>query len=158
MAALDVSKRSVAGSARPPQRAYMARSECLREWLDAHQQARDVVIDEIQKVPALLDVVHQQIESRNQRRFILTGSSARKLRRDATNLHWRTKSGSEVDFVVYGAQTFAAWEVKHAARVHHSDLRALKAFGEDYPEASVYLDQERLEIDGVAIVPCHDFL
>lgn len=44
-----------------------------------------VVIDEIQRVPELLNVVHQLIESRKLR-FALTGSSARKLRRGGTNL------------------------------------------------------------------------
>jgi predicted AAA+ superfamily ATPase len=47
-----------------------------REW---------VIIDEVQKVPRLLDVVHSLIESRKQK-FILTGSSARKLRRGGANL------------------------------------------------------------------------
>ncbi len=44
-----------------------------------------VVIDEIQKVPALLDEVHRLIEKRGLR-FVLTGSSARALRRKGTNL------------------------------------------------------------------------
>ncbi|MBI4054684.1 MAG: ATP-binding protein [Elusimicrobia bacterium] len=44
-----------------------------------------VVIDEIQRVPALLDEVHRLIENRRTR-FILTGSSARKLRRGSANL------------------------------------------------------------------------
>jgi predicted AAA+ superfamily ATPase len=44
-----------------------------------------VVIDEVQKVPALLDEVHRLIETRDLR-FILSGSSARKLRRGGTNL------------------------------------------------------------------------
>jgi uncharacterized protein len=44
-----------------------------------------VAIDEIQKVPALLDEVHRLIESRRLR-FVLSGSSARKLRRGGTNL------------------------------------------------------------------------
>nr|MBC8456804.1 AAA family ATPase [Deltaproteobacteria bacterium] len=39
-----------------------------------------VVLDEIQKIPALLDEVHRLIESRHWR-FALCGSSARKLRR-----------------------------------------------------------------------------
>ena len=43
------------------------------------------IIDEIQKMPQLLDEVHRLISSRNQR-FILTGSSARKLKRGAANL------------------------------------------------------------------------
>lgn len=44
-----------------------------------------VVIDEIQKLPALLDEVHRLIENRRWR-FLLTGSSARKLRRQGVNL------------------------------------------------------------------------
>jgi uncharacterized protein len=44
-----------------------------------------VVIDEIQKLPGLLDLVHQLIEERGTR-FLLTGSSARKLRRGGVNL------------------------------------------------------------------------
>jgi len=44
-----------------------------------------VVIDEIQKLPILLDEVHRLIEQRGVR-FVLTGSSARKLRRAGVNL------------------------------------------------------------------------
>lgn len=44
-----------------------------------------VVIDEVQKVPALLDEVHRLIETR-QLNFLLSGSSARKLKRGAANL------------------------------------------------------------------------
>lgn len=44
-----------------------------------------IVIDEIQKVPKLLDVVHQQIES-SRFKFALSGSSARKLKRGGANL------------------------------------------------------------------------
>jgi len=44
-----------------------------------------VVIDEIQKLPRLLDEVHRLIEERGMR-FLLTGSSARKLKRGGANL------------------------------------------------------------------------
>lgn len=44
-----------------------------------------VVIDEIQKVPALLNEVHRLIESKHYR-FVLTGSSARSLRKKGVNL------------------------------------------------------------------------
>lgn len=44
-----------------------------------------IVIDEIQKCPALLNEVHHLIESKQQR-FMLTGSSARSLRRQGVNL------------------------------------------------------------------------
>lgn len=45
----------------------------------------EVVIDEVQRLPALLDEVHRLIERRHWR-FALTGSSARKLRRGGVNL------------------------------------------------------------------------
>lgn len=44
-----------------------------------------VVIDEIQKFPRLLDVVHQQIQKKK-RQFIMTGSSARRLKQASANL------------------------------------------------------------------------
>ncbi len=44
-----------------------------------------IVIDEIQKLPELLDEVHRLIEKRGLK-FLLTGSSARKLRRGGVNL------------------------------------------------------------------------
>ena len=47
--------------------------------------ANIVAIDEIQKLPSLLDEVHRLIENRGLT-FLLTGSSARKLRRGGTNL------------------------------------------------------------------------
>lgn len=54
------------------------------------QKLRCVIIDEVQKLPKLLDIVHQQIEETKRAKhpvqFILTGSSARKLRRGAANL------------------------------------------------------------------------
>jgi len=58
----------------------------LRELINAMPDSDlPVVIDEIQKIPALLDEVHDLIEERGLR-FILTGSSARKLRRGGVNL------------------------------------------------------------------------
>jgi len=46
-----------------------------------------VLVDEIQKIPQLLDEVHYLIESyKNQIRFLLTGSSARKLKVAGTNM------------------------------------------------------------------------
>ncbi len=44
-----------------------------------------VLIDEVQRAPRLLDIVHRLIES-SEKRFVLTGSSSRKLKRGASNL------------------------------------------------------------------------
>jgi len=49
------------------------------------QQESIVVVDEIQRLPTLLNEVHRHIEDRGLR-FILCGSSARKLKREGTNL------------------------------------------------------------------------
>ncbi len=49
------------------------------------ENTKIVVIDEIQKIPELLDVVHLLIEERKIN-FLLTGSSARKIRRSGVNL------------------------------------------------------------------------
>ena len=49
------------------------------------RDSRPVVIDEIQKLPILLDEVHRLIETKGIK-FLLTGSSARKLRKSGVNL------------------------------------------------------------------------
>lgn len=58
--------------------------EHLRQTLEPRR--RVVVIDEIQKCPPLLDEVHLLIERNRSLRFVLTGSSARKLKRGGANL------------------------------------------------------------------------
>jgi len=62
---------------------YASRPALLRERFADHRGL--VVLDEIQKVPALLDEVHWLMENRRVP-FLLTGSSARKLRRGHANL------------------------------------------------------------------------
>ena len=74
---------------------------------------------------------------------------------------WRTKSGLEVDFIIYGQDTFLAIEVKSSRRVSSKDVRSLKAFLEDYPQARaclLYCGRDRLLLDGVPCLPCEDFL
>ena len=66
-----------------------------------------------------------------------------------------------VDFVLYGPAQFAAVEVKHSATVRSSDLRSLRSFHADYPEADrllLHLGEEELSIDGVLCLPCDRFL
>lgn len=74
---------------------------------------------------------------------------------------WRTRSGNEVDFVLYGRNGFWAVEVKHSANIRPADLRGLKAFREDYPEAELrllYRGEETRVVDGIRCLPCDDFL
>jgi predicted AAA+ superfamily ATPase len=70
----------------PTLRQYSAQPEYLKELVTANAKTKHVVIDEIQKLPALLEVVHLLIERKTGQQFILTGSSARKLRRQGVNL------------------------------------------------------------------------
>lgn len=67
-------------------RLLSARPERLRELVEAEPRSQRVVIDEIQRVPDLLMVVHSLIAARRGLTFILIGSSARKLRRTGLNL------------------------------------------------------------------------
>jgi predicted AAA+ superfamily ATPase len=69
-------------------RDYVARPENLeRELRAANRSTRTVLIDEVQRVPALLDVVQLFLDEQPSRfRFLLSGSSARKLRRGQANL------------------------------------------------------------------------
>jgi uncharacterized protein len=66
-------------------RRYTTHPERLREELRAGPRPLQVVIDEVQKVPALLDEVHWLHENEGIR-FALCGSSARKVRRGGANL------------------------------------------------------------------------
>lgn len=169
-----------------------------------------VIIDEIQRIPQLLNEVHRLIESRDIP-FILTGSSARSLRKHGVNLlgvqipvftrrakrrmtvhpkfyffdvgvyqtirpkgpldsyseisgasaeglflqdvravnsylnlnytiyFWRTSNGVEVDFVLYGEHGLKAFELKLSKVVRSKDMKGLKAFKQDYPEAETFL-------------------
>jgi predicted AAA+ superfamily ATPase len=67
-------------------RQMAARPERLRAAVEGSPRTHTVIIDEVQKVPQLLDVVHALIEERKSLRFVLTGSSARKLRRGGVDL------------------------------------------------------------------------
>ena len=75
--------------------------------------------------------------------------------------YWRTKSGVEVDFILYGQNTFLALEVKNASRIKNKMLKGLITFQTDYPEAQallLYRGNERLLINNILCLPCEQFL
>lgn len=75
--------------------------------------------------------------------------------------YWRTKSGSEVDFIIYGNSGFWAIEVKNKDKINAMDIKHLKAFKDDYPEAKaifIYRGNERLKINNILCIPCEEFL
>jgi len=75
--------------------------------------------------------------------------------------YWRTRSGVEVDFIVYGEEVFWAIEVKNTSRIRKEDLNSLRAFIEEYPQSNAFLlyrGKERLLRKGVLCIPCEEFI
>src|SRR4030095_2314718 len=52
---------------------------------------------------------------------------------------WRTQSGEEIDFIIYGPRGFHAFEIKRSAAITSKSLKGLKTFGHDYPEAHLHI-------------------
>lgn len=74
---------------------------------------------------------------------------------------WRTRGGSEVDFVLYGKDCFIAIEVKNGDSISRNDLSGLKGFKQDYPEAKLfflYRGKRHLIQDGISCLPVEEFL
>lgn len=71
------------------EKAYLELSgnpDLLINWVEANPHYKYIVIDEVQRVPSVLNVVHHLIEKHKDRQFIMTASSARKLRQRGVNL------------------------------------------------------------------------
>ena len=111
--------------------------------LDDAARAQPIVIDEVQKVPALLDEVHGLIES-DGLRFVLCGSSARKLKRGQANLlggrAWRFAlhplAWPEVpDFDLLRAMNHGLVPAHYGAANHR---RALAGYVDDYLKEEVF--------------------
>ncbi len=69
---------------------------------------------------------------------------------------WRTTSGHEVDFVLYGPGGFWAIEVKAASSLRGKDLSGLVEFHEDYPSARcicLYAGQETYHQGAIEVLP-----
>lgn len=66
-------------------RRFNARPDLIKEMV-RESQSKTIILDEIQRVPDLLPVIHKMIESDKSLRFIMTGSSARKLKKSGVDL------------------------------------------------------------------------
>jgi predicted AAA+ superfamily ATPase len=74
---------------------------------------------------------------------------------------WRTSSGLEVDFVLYGPKGLHAIEVKRSRTVSKHDLTAIETFKKEYPEASCWIvfgGEHKQYFDSVTAVPFQEFL
>lgn len=64
-----------------------AEPQLLKHYVSAREESvKYIIIDEIQLIPELLYVVHQIMEDNNPPIFVLSGSSARKLKRDGADM------------------------------------------------------------------------
>lgn len=122
------------------------RPALLRERLLAERPAalaHPIILDEVQKVPALLDEVHGLIESRGLR-FILCGSSARKLKRGGVNLlggrAWRFEMHPLVSPEVKGLDLLRALNRGLIPSHYLEDdfRRSLRAYVVDYLKQEVF--------------------
>lgn len=83
------------------------------------------------------------------------------LRFEYTIYFWRTQTKQEVDFVLYGERGVVAFEIKRSQSISPEDLRSLKIFSEDYPEAKTYIlygGKEVLHFGKIQAVPFTDAL
>lgn len=74
---------------------------------------------------------------------------------------WRTRTGLEVDFVIYGPQGFWAIEVKRKEQLSPTDINGLKAFQQEYPEATCYIvygGRHRTVYRDILCIPIEEFL
>ena len=78
-------------------RRYAAKPEFLRGEVLADSSIKEIVIDEVQKLPVLLNEVHWLIENKKIS-FALCGSSARKIKRQGVNL----LGGRALKYELYG--------------------------------------------------------
>jgi len=68
------------------QLAYNKNPNLLKQQIEELKNPSTIFIDEVQRVPKILDVIHSLMEQKPELKFILCGSSARKLRHGAANL------------------------------------------------------------------------
>lgn len=81
--------------------------------------------------------------------------------KEGTLYFWRTKSGLEVDFIIYGDIGFYAIEIKKTISIQSKDLRSLQEFKKDYPGCIpllLYGGKEKILRGDILCVPVSDFL
>lgn len=82
-------------------------------------------------------------------------------RLDLSIYFWRTATGLEIDFIVYGEKGLFAFELKSRRYVERKDISTLKIFKKDYPIAQCYLiyNGEHIEKrDDITILPIRQAL
>lgn len=127
---------------------FSKRPALLREQLLAQEAAvlkHPIILDEVQKVPHILDEVHWLIENKRLQ-FILCGSSARKLKRGQANLlggrAWRYEMFPLVSAELKNVDLLRA--LNHGLIPNHyledQHQKSLKAYTTDYLKEEVFAE------------------
>lgn len=130
----------------------------IEQWLSSRKKSKEnwVAIDEVQKIPKLLDVVQALIETKNVR-FALTGSSARKLKKSSANMlagraftyrvfpltHNELASDFDLDFVLNWGALPSVFSFQESDRLEY-----LRAYAQTYLREEIL--QEQLVRNGSA--------
>ncbi|MBI4248070.1 MAG: ATP-binding protein [Elusimicrobia bacterium] len=75
--------------------------------------------------------------------------------------YWRSATGLEVDFILYGEDGFTALEIKRTNKIRETDLKGLRAFLTDYPSAKaicLYLGERRMRYQNIQALPLEEAL
>jgi predicted AAA+ superfamily ATPase len=122
----------------------------LRQEIEAEPSPLWVVIDEVQKVPGLLDVAHWAIQKKKAH-FCLTGSSARKLKRGSANLlagrafdfrlHPLTSRELGRDFDLEKALRFGSLPGLFSIQKESDKARFLESYIQTYLREEIQLEQ-----------------
>jgi len=75
--------------------------------------------------------------------------------------YWRTATGLEIDFVLYGPKGLHTVEVKRSKSISPKDRSAQEAFLKDYPEAKAWIlygGEQPLYFDKITAIPITQFL
>ena len=120
--------------------------ELFRQEISAISEGSIIIIDEVQKLPILLDDVHHFLAQRNNnKQFILSGSSARKLKRTSTNLLGGRASQRYFYPLIYSEHQIDKWDdiLRFGTLPESLNLKAVKQkieFLESY--SLIYLREE----------------
>ena len=80
---------------------------------------------------------------------------------DTRLFYWRSMAGNEVDFILYGGNTFTAIEVKNARILNPVDYNGLISFSDDYPESillMLYRGPLKMKHRNINVIPVEMFL
>lgn len=141
-------------------RQYQAEPDRLMDIVHAQKPGQVIIIDEIQKVPELLSQIHALIEEKQNWKFILTGSSARKLKQNNLDLlGGRALKKNLHPFMAYELQK--EFNLEEVLKLGLLPLRYHSPEPEETLDAyiSLYLDEE-VKLEGMvrAIEPFARFL